>query len=99
VSGGLSAIGVSKTFSARGASITALEDVSLSSAAGSFIALIGPSGCGKSTLLRMFAGLEDAGVGSLSVLGSTPKDVQARHSIGVAFQDSALLPWRTVEAN
>jgi NitT/TauT family transport system ATP-binding protein len=96
---GLATAGVGKTFAARGRTVEALVDVTLSTAPGSFSALIGPSGCGKSTLLRMFAGLEDATSGELSVLGVPPLEVQAKHHIGVAFQDSALLPWRTVEAN
>ena len=41
----------------------AVDDVSLSVAAGEFFTLLGPSGCGKTTLLRMIAGfdLPDAG--------------------------------------
>jgi NitT/TauT family transport system ATP-binding protein len=96
---GLSASGLSKKFVSRGATVAALENVSLRTEKGSFVALIGPSGCGKSTLLRMFAGLDDPTSGSMSVLDAPPHQVQARHSVGVAFQDSALLPWRTVESN
>ena len=96
---GLATEGLGKTFAARGGPVQALTDVTLTTAPGSFTALIGPSGCGKSTLLRMFAGLDDPTSGSLTVLGVPPHEVQARHEIGVAFQDSALLPWRSVESN
>lgn len=99
VGSGLAAQDLSKTFQVKGATVEALSDVSMETAAGSFIALIGPSGCGKSTLLRMFAGLEEPTSGTLSVLGASPAQVQAEHRVGVAFQDSALLPWRSVEAN
>ncbi|VXC19603.1 NitT/TauT family transport system ATP-binding protein [Arthrobacter sp. 9AX] len=96
---GLDARRVSKTFTAHKSTVKALTDASLSTPQGSFVALIGPSGCGKSTLLRMFAGLEEPSEGVLSVLGEAPAAVQSRHTIGVAFQDSALLPWRSVESN
>jgi NitT/TauT family transport system ATP-binding protein len=96
---GLTAESVSKIFDTDRQVVKALDNVSLSAPQGSFIALIGPSGCGKSTLLRMFAGLDAPSSGSVAVLGSAPDVVQGRHAIGVAFQDSALLPWRSVEMN
>jgi len=96
---GFTTAGISKTFDTRGGTVIALADVTLSTEAGSFVALIGPSGCGKSTLLRMFAGLDDPTRGDIAVLGEPPHSAQARHSIGVAFQESALLPWRSVESN
>jgi NitT/TauT family transport system ATP-binding protein len=98
-SAGLDTAELSKSFATRGGTVAALDAVSLHTEKGSFVALIGPSGCGKSTLLRMFAGLDEPTSGTISVLGATPHEVQSRHSVGVAFQDSALLPWRTVESN
>lgn len=55
------------------------------------MALIGKSGSGKSTLLRAIAGLDDDvdGDGTISV----PDDRS------VLFQDSRLLPWKTVLEN
>ncbi|HZG97767.1 MAG TPA: ATP-binding cassette domain-containing protein, partial [Nocardioidaceae bacterium] len=38
--------------------VRAVDDLTLSLAAGEVVALLGPSGCGKSTLLRAVAGLE-----------------------------------------
>lgn len=96
---GLTAQNLNKTFQVKGAKVEALSNVAMSTDVGSFVALIGPSGCGKSTLLRMFAGLDAPTSGEISVLGSTPAEVQSQHLIGVAFQDSALLPWRSVESN
>lgn len=96
---GLATQGVSKHFAGRRSVVQALDDVTIVTPPGSFAALIGPSGCGKSTLLRMFAGLDDPTAGSLRVLGVPPHVIQASHEIGVAFQDAALLPWRSVTAN
>jgi len=96
---GLSARSVCKEFPFRRGTVQALRDIDLDTEAGSFTVLLGPSGCGKSTLLRMFAGLETPTTGSVRVLGADPNDLRLQHRVGVAFQDSALLPWRTVTAN
>ena len=90
---------VSKTFVARGERFTALDDVALECEPGSFTALIGPSGCGKSTLLRLALGLDQPDAGEIRIGGLTPKQATASGDTGVAFQDSALLPWRSVESN
>ena len=50
-----------------GAVHTVVSDISLSIAAGTFLALVGPSGCGKSTLLRMVAGLETISAGEIRI--------------------------------
>lgn len=97
---GLVAENVSKAFSVgKGKTVQALENVSLSTKRGEFTALLGPSGCGKSTLLRIFAGLDTATTGTALLHGRSPDQVRREHHIGVAFQDAALLPWRSVETN
>jgi NitT/TauT family transport system ATP-binding protein len=83
----------------RGRTVTALEDVDLDVAAGSFLVVIGPSGCGKSTLLRVIAGLTEPTAGTIRVGGSTPHALVAEHRLGIAFQDHALLPWLSVFDN
>jgi NitT/TauT family transport system ATP-binding protein len=91
------AIGVAKTFDARGA-VRALDNVDFSVRRGEFVSILGPSGCGKSTLLRIMAGLvqPDAG-GTLNVLGRPQSQVS--DEVGVVFQTHNMLPWDTVEAN
>ena len=53
----LSVAGVSKTFHARGGSVRALRDVSVSLRAGQTLGLVGESGSGKTTLARILLGL------------------------------------------
>ncbi|HZZ58919.1 MAG TPA: ABC transporter ATP-binding protein [Opitutaceae bacterium] len=96
---GLEARHVSRRFVLGGAAVDALDGFDLETPRGSFTALIGRSGCGKSTLLRLFAGLDRPTAGELSIHGRPVEELRARHKIGVAFQDAALLPWRSAAAN
>jgi NitT/TauT family transport system ATP-binding protein len=95
----ISLAGICRTFDVDGKDVPALRDVSLECAQGSFTALIGPSGCGKSTLLKIIAGLERADRGLVSIGGVSPTVKCRAGALGVAFQDPALLPWRTVRQN
>ncbi|MCT8990461.1 ABC transporter ATP-binding protein [Chelativorans sp. SCAU2101] len=75
----------------------AVDDISLSIAAGEFVSIVGSSGCGKSTLLLSVAGLVKIARGTITIGGrpvSGPGPDRA-----VVFQDASLLPWRTVLGN
>lgn len=82
----------------RGAhAVQAIDDVSLSIRQGEFIAVVGPSGCGKSSLMKLISGLHMASKGTVTVHG---KPVTGPlKSVGMAFQNSNLLPWRTAIEN
>ena len=79
------------------AAVKAIEEVSLDIARGEFIAVVGPSGCGKSSLMRLISGLHPVASGALTVEGK-PVSGPLR-SVGMAFQNSNLLPWRSALDN
>ena len=74
-----------------------VDGLSLTVQPGEILVLTGPSGCGKSTVLRALAGLlrPDAG----RVLADGDEVTTTSRDRGMVFQDSALLPWRTVRSN
>ena len=80
-------IGISKV-SKHFDEVQALAEVNLDIATGEFISIVGPSGCGKSTLLRIIASLVPS-----------EGNVTKPNKGAFVFQDSALLPWRTVQKN
>ena len=102
MTGVTTAIGISHvthTFPDRttGGEFVALDDVSLEVAAGELLVLVGPSGCGKSTLLDLVAGLAVPASGELTI-GGKPITGPGLDR-GVGFQQYALFPWRTAQAN
>ncbi len=75
----------------------ALENANLSIGQDEFVAIVGPSGCGKSTLLKLVSGLIGPTRGGVRVGGEDVK--KPLKNVGMAFQNSTLLPWRNVRNN
>ena len=78
----------------------AIDDVSLSIAAGEFIAFLGPSGCGKTTLLRIVAGFIAPSSGDVRIAGASVRGLGPdERGVGIVFQNYALFPHMTVARN
>jgi NitT/TauT family transport system ATP-binding protein len=82
--------------SKRYGDLQALADLEVAVESEEFVAILGPSGCGKSTLLNMIAGLLTPTAGAIYLEGALPA---GRTPTAMVFQEFALFPWRTVQAN
>ncbi|HEX2561968.1 ATP-binding cassette domain-containing protein, partial [Phenylobacterium sp.] len=90
--------GVSRRYGA----VAALDAVSLSVAAGEFVALIGGSGSGKTTLLKTLNRLVTPDAGAVRVQGVAAEGLaphELRRRIGYVFQEIGLFPHLTVAEN
>jgi NitT/TauT family transport system ATP-binding protein len=88
---------VCKEFDGAAATVTAVEDVTLSVADGEVVSLIGPSGCGKSTLLNMASGLNPPTAGEVFVDGERVTGPNSH--VAFMLQKDLLLPWRSIREN
>ncbi|MCK5786540.1 MAG: ABC transporter ATP-binding protein [Candidatus Sabulitectum sp.] len=83
--------GIQKSYrDPSGKSFNVLGPMDLRVDTGEFLCLLGPTGCGKTTLLRILSGLEEPDSGNISLSSGR---------LGYVFQQGALFPWMTVEAN
>ena len=97
---------VTKVYNTDGASVAALEDVTLAVAEGEFLALMGPSGSGKSTLLTVLGAMNRPTAGTVAIDGidvyglSLERQADFRHEyIGFVFQQLQLIPYLTALEN
>jgi putative ABC transport system ATP-binding protein len=97
---------VSRHYNMGESSVRAVDDVSLSIAAGEFLVLLGSSGSGKSTLLNLIAGLDRPTSGTIQAYGQNLASLSSldlaryrRNTVGMIFQSFNLLPRMTLEEN
>jgi len=98
--------GLTRVFPMPAGPVTAVRDVSLTVAAGDFVALAGPSGCGKSTLLHLLGVVDTPTEGVLrfdgedvATLGDAARSRIRLRKIGFVFQRFFLLPMLTAAEN
>lgn len=101
-----SVVGLSKSFVSKKRDVHAVRGIDLGIKKGEYVVVLGPSGCGKSTLMRCIAGLERPTGGTVQLHGRTVFDQTAGidvkpedRNLGMVFQNYALWPHMTVEAN
>jgi NitT/TauT family transport system ATP-binding protein len=83
---------LSVTFQDRNGALEVLDVISFNVLPREFVCVLGPSGSGKSTLLRILVGLLEPTSGIFTFTGGRPR-------IGMVFQQSNLMPWRTAIEN
>ena len=89
---------LTKTFFTDRGPVTAVNDLTLTAAAGEFVCICGPSGCGKSTLFNLIAGIERPTSGSVWLNSRDVTGSMLGH-VGYMFQKDLLVPWLTVTEN
>jgi len=102
----LSIANVNKIYKSAGRELKVLEDIHLSVAKGSAVAITGPSGSGKTTLLGLCAGLDRPSSGTVKLNGiaidELSEDERAavrNRYVGFIFQNFQLLPTLTALEN
>ena len=92
---------LTKIFQSRnGASIRAVDDMSLVIEDKELLTIVGPSGCGKTTLLRLISGLEEPTCGTIAMDGATLNAIPARNrDVAMVFQNPALYPHMSAYEN
>ena len=97
---------VYKTYRNGQNQIQVLAGITLSIAAGEFVAIMGPSGSGKSTLLNILGILDTCDTGTYRLADVTIRNVSERQAalyrnrlLGFIFQSFHLLPFKTALEN
>ena len=97
---------VTKLYQSNGATVPALQNVSLAAEPGEWISLVGRSGCGKSTLLNLCGAMDFPTSGAINIGGQITNQLDdnaltklRRQRIGFIFQSFQLLQTLSVVEN
>jgi len=97
---------VTRTYRAKGRTVTALAGATAEIRAGEFVTIQGPTGGGKSTLLQLLGALDRPSGGSLTLGGTELSTASNRElgrlraeEIGFVFQGFNLIPTLTAREN
>jgi ABC-2 type transport system ATP-binding protein len=84
-----------RTFRVRRTTVTAVDGVDFTVAAGEMVGYIGPNGAGKSTTIKMLTGILVPTSGTIRVAGLEParRRIELARRIGVVFGNRSLLWW------
>ena len=96
---GITVQGVSKQYD----TVTVLDTISFSVAAGKSLSIIGKSGCGKSTLLMLLAQLQDYQTGTIEFTSQSGEPFLAVYKrmprLSYVLQEYGLFPWKNATEN
>jgi putative ABC transport system ATP-binding protein len=102
----VSAEDVVREYRLEGEVVHAVNGVSLSIAAGEYVAVVGPSGCGKSTLLNLLGAIDKPSSGRVMIGGRDVGAMRDREAtrfrllnVGFVFQRFHLLPTLAAREN
>lgn len=97
---------ISKRYTTKHFSQTALNNVSVEFRENEFVAILGPSGSGKTTMLNIIGGLDRYDEGDVIINHISTKkyndrdwDTYRNHRVGFVFQSYNLIPHQTVLSN
>src|SRR5512134_1281771 len=80
--------------------VRAVDEADLEIRDGEFFSMLGPSGSGKTTCLRMIAGFDRPTSGNIFLYGKDVSNLPPyERDVNTVFQDYALFPHMTIEAN
>ena len=102
----LKAVNISRVFTRKHGTVSALDKASIEIQEGEFLSIIGPSGSGKSTLLLLLGGMLSPASGrvlvedqSLYELGPDQRASVRKKKIGFVFQTFNLVPYLSAIEN
>ncbi|MBC8042247.1 MAG: ABC transporter ATP-binding protein [Rhizobacter sp.] len=97
---------ITRIYNAETAPLRALDDISFSIDAGTFVSIVGKSGSGKSTLLNLIAGMDKPTSGEITVAGKVVSEMTSeqlslyrRSAVGMIFQSFNLITSMTAAEN